>query len=173
MAAKRNSIYLYLALACFLGIILIFVFDGYIGVYDSLSMTSGEFTQRIEPDQWPEDEKYRSYSSVNVQQGGRVAFTYEVDNRWFSTYTADVEVTVSHEQEQVAVLLSQPLAVASFNKEQLEWVLDAAELMPAHAPSEQGYEFTLYIKRGEIERRVVVHVRSSDYPIKVMPAPSR
>ena len=170
MAAKRNSIYLYLALACFLGIILIFVFDGYIGVYDSLIVEAGENEEKIEADYWQRGD--RDWP-LDVEWGGKAFFQYEVDNRWFSTYTADVEVSVWHSQEKVADLITQELSLGSFDKGQVEWVVDTAELVPADAPSEQGYEFTIYIKRGEIERRFVVYVRSSDYPIKVMPSPPR
>ena len=83
MAVKHKTLYLYLALACFLGIILIFIFDGYMGVYDSLTITSGERPQKIEADQWARQEKYGS--SASVERGGKVNFTYEVDNRTFST----------------------------------------------------------------------------------------
>jgi hypothetical protein len=166
MAVKHKSLYLYLTLACFVGIILIFIFDGYMGVYDRLTMTSGEFPQVIEPDRWPEDEKYAYYSSVDVQQGGKVAFNYEVENRTFSTYSDDVEVTISHEQEQIAVLLSQPLAIASFDKGQLEWVLDTVEFVPENLSSEQRYDLSVLIKRGDVERYILVYVRGSVYPSK-------
>ncbi len=174
MAVKHKILYLYLALACFLGIILIFIFDGYIGVYDSLEMTSGEFPQIIEPDRWPEDEKYEYYSTVDVQQGGSVAFTYKVQNRTFSTHSADVEVTVSHEREQVAVLLSQPLTVASFDEGQLEWVLDAAEFVPADFPSDQRYDLSVLIKKGDVERYILVYVWGASMPAKPgIPVPTR
>jgi len=55
----------------------------------------------------------------------------------------------------------------------MEWVVDMAEIVPADAPPEQGYEFTLVINRGEIERRFVIHVGLSNYPIKVVPVPPR
>jgi len=169
MAVKHKNLYLYLALACFLGIILIFIFDGYMGVYDNLTMTSGEFPQTIESDRWPEDEKYPYYSSVGVHPGGSVTFTYEVENRAFSHYSADVEVTVSYEQEQIAVLLSQPLTVSSFDKGQLEWELDTEEILPEDISYEQSYQYIVLIKRGEIERRVIVQIILPPYPTKIPP----
>jgi len=175
MKVKHRNLYLYLTLACFVGIILIFIFDGYLGVYDSLEIASGEFPQTIEPDRWPEDEKYPYYSTVNVQQGGIIAFTYEVQNRTFSAYSADVEVTVSHEQEQVAVLLSQPLTVTSFDEAQLGWVLDAAEFIPAGFTSDQRYDLSVLIKRGDVERNVIIYIRGDSYPPKpeiIEPRPS-
>ena len=170
MAVKRRNIFLYLTLACFLGLILVFIFDGYMGVYDTMVVTSGEYEQKIEPDQW--QQKYRDFST-SVEWKGKAFFRYEVDNRQFSTYTADIGVSVWHSQEKVTDLLAQPLSVASFAKGQLEWVVDTAELVPADIPPEQGYEFTVVIKRGEIERRIITYIRPSAYPPKSIPVPPR
>jgi hypothetical protein len=169
MAVKHNNLFLFLALACFVGIILIFIFDGYMGLYDSLTVRAGEYPdQKIEADQWSLE--YRDFSTA-VEWGGKAYFRYEVDNRWFSAYMTDVEVSVLHGQEKVTVLISQPISLGSFDKGELEWVLDTEELVPANIPREQGYDFTVVIKRGEIERRFIVHIRPVDYPIKVIPAP--
>jgi hypothetical protein len=40
---------LYLALACFAGLIAIFIADGYLGIYDTAYVTAGEYEQEIEP----------------------------------------------------------------------------------------------------------------------------
>jgi len=162
----RRNLFLYLTLACFVSIIAIFVVDGYMGIYDNLFVTSGEREEEIGRDSRPWQE------SVRIDWGEKAFFRYEVDNRQFSDYTADVEVSLWHSQEKVADLLAQPISVASFDKGQLEWVLDTAELIPGDIPPEQGYEFTVVIKRGEIERRLITHVRPAPYPPKpVIPAP--
>ena len=164
MAVKHKNLYLYLALACFLAIILIFIFDGYMGVYDSLSVKTGECPeQKIEADQW--ERRYGDFSAA-VEWGGKAFFSYEVDNRWFSIYEADIAVSVLHEQEEVAVLLMQPISLGSFDKGQLEWVLDTTELFPVDIAIEQGYDFTVLIKRGDIERRFIIHIRPEPYPPK-------
>jgi len=168
MAVKHKILYLYLALACFLGIVLIFIFDGYMGVYDTLTVKSGEEERKIEDATWERD-----YWSTAVNWGEKAYFSYEVDNRRFSTYMADIEVTAWHSLEKVSDILSQTVSINAFGKEQVEWIIDTAELVPADAPPEQGYEFTMIIQRGEIERRFIVHVRSSEYPVKVIPAPPR
>jgi len=167
MAVKHKILYLYLAVACFVGIILIFVFDGYIGVYDTLIVKAGEDERKIEADYWQRGD--RDWP-LDVEWGGKAFFYYEVDNRRFSTYTADIEVSVWHSLEKVSDILLQTVEINSFDKQQVEWVVDAAVLVPADAPSEQGYEFTIYINRGEVERRFIVYIRSSEYPVKVMPA---
>jgi len=83
MATRRRSLFLYLALACFIGIIAIFVIDGYLGVYDALYITAGEREETIEPDFWQREDWVWS---TRVNQGERVFFRYEVDNRQFSRY---------------------------------------------------------------------------------------
>ncbi len=167
MAAKHKNIFLYLTLACFLGIILIFVFDGYMGIYDNLFVTTGEREDEIGRDSRPWQQ------SVAVDWGEKAFFRYEVDNRQFSGYTADIEVSVWHSQEKVADLIVQPMSLDSFDKGQLEWVLDTAELVPADISPEQGYDFTIVIKRGEIERSLIIHVRSSPYIYGEPGAPPR
>ena len=168
MATKRRNLFLYLTLVCFFGLIVLFIVDGYMGIYDNLFVTTGEREEEIGRDSRPWQE------SVRVDWGGKAFFRYEVDNRRFSSYTDDIEVSVWHSQEKVRDLVSQQISLAAFDKGQVEWVLDAAELTPGGIPPEQGYEFTVVIKRGEIERRLITHVRPFRYlPSPVIPAPPR
>lgn len=167
MAVKHKSLFLYLTLACFLGIILIFVFDGYMGVYDNLFVTSGEREDEIARDSKPWQ------PSVAVAWGEKAFFRYEVDNRQFSTYSANITVSIWHSKEKVRDLISREISIAAFDKGQLEWVLDTAEFVPADIPPEQGYEFTVVIRRGETEQRLITHVRPEPYPPKPIIAPPR
>jgi len=48
----RRNLFLYLALTCFLALIVIFFVDGYMGIYDTTYITVGEQEQIIEPDYW-------------------------------------------------------------------------------------------------------------------------
>ncbi len=75
MATKRKNLYLYLTLACFIGLIAIFIVDGYMGIYDNLFVTTGEREEEIGRDSRPWQE------SVRVDWGGKAFFRYEVDNR--------------------------------------------------------------------------------------------
>jgi len=168
----RRNLFLYLTLACFFGLIAIFIVDGYMGIYDTIYMTAGEREQKIEPDSWLQQEKFGA-RGIGVNWGEKVFFRYEVDNRQFSSYTADIEVSVWHSQEKVRDLLSQPISIAAFVKGQLEWEIDAAELLPSDISPEQSYEFTVIIKRGEIERKIIVYIIPSAYPPKPVPAPPR
>ena len=168
MAAKRRNVFLYLTLACFFGLVAIFIVDGYLGIYDTVYVTAGEYEQEIEPDFWLRHD--RTWST-GVNWGEKVFFRYEVDNRLFSGYTADVDVSVWHSQERVRDLLSQQILISAFDKGQLEWVMDTTELLPTQP--EQGYQYTVIVKRGEIERKIIVNVNPFVYPLKPVPAPSR
>ena len=157
----RKKLFLYLTLACFFGLIAIFIVDGYLGIYDTIYVTAGEQEEKVEPDFWLRQD--RSYS-VWVNQDEKVFFGYEVDNRQFSSYSAEIEVSVWHSQEKVLDLISQPISIAAFDKEQLEWVVDTTELKPNGVPPEQSYEFTVIINHGETERRVILSVNPSPFP---------
>jgi hypothetical protein len=167
MARKRRNLFIYLALACFLGIIAIFIFDGYMGIYDTVFVTSGEREQEIGPDVWQRD---GMFWTSGIERGERAFFRYEVDNRTLSTYQADVRVTVWRMQEQVADVFSSDLIVAPFEQGQVEWAVDAAELVPADAPPEQRFEFTVRIERGDIERNIILNI--NPLPVRNLPTPT-
>ena len=178
----RRNLFLYLALACFLGLIAIFVVDGYLGVYDTVYITTGEQSFKVEADvwqrQWPTYAPVPIYEEPMPVEGGKgsyymganreekISFRYEVDNRQFSTCKADIEASVWHSQEKVFNLVSQHMQIGAFDKGQLEWVVDNTELLPKDILPEQSYEYTVIIKRGEIERRIVVSINPLGYPRK-------
>ena len=166
----RRHLFLYLTLACFLGLIVIFIVDGYLGIYDTIYVTAGEREQEIEADYWLRQDRFWS---TGVNWGEKAFFRYEVDNRLFSSYTADIEVSVWRSQEKVRDLISQQVLIAAFDKGQLEWVIDTTEFLPSGIPPERGYEFTVIIERGEIERKVIVYIYALAYPAKAVPAPPR
>jgi len=168
----RRDLFLYLALACFFGLIAIFVVDGYLGIYDTVYITAGEREQKIEPDEWLRQEKFGA-RGVGVNWEEKVFFRYEVDNRRFSSYTADVEVSVWHSQQKVRDVTSQQVVIAAFDKGQLEWVVDNTELLPTDILPRQSYQYTVIIKRGEIERKVIVSINPVAYPPKAVPVPPR
>ena len=169
MATKRRNLFLYLTLACFVGLIAIFIVDGYLGIYDTLYITAGEREQPIKPDFWMRGD-YPWTTGVNRDE--KVLFRYEIDNRQFSSYAADIEVSVWHSQEKVRDLISQQISIAPFDKGQMQWVLDTAEIRPSDIPPEQVYEFSVIINRGGTERKVILYINPQPYPIKP-PVPVR
>ena len=170
MATKRRNLFLYLTLVCFFGLVAIFIVDGYMGIYDTIHITAGEREQEIEPDTWLRQDEFWT---AGVNRGEKAFFTYEVANRQFSSYTADIEVSAWRMQEKVQDLVSQPISIAAFGEGQLEWVIDTTELLPEDIPAEQSYEFTVIIKRGEIERNIIVYINPTLYPAKPVPVPPR
>jgi len=164
MATKRRNLFIYLTLACFLGIIAIFIFDGYMGIYDTVFVTSGEREQEIQPEVWQRD---NTFWASGVDRGEKAFFRYEVDNRTFATYRADIRVTVWRMQEKVADVLAEPMSINAFDKGQVEWAVDAAELVPADAPPEQRFEFTVRIERGDIQRNIILNI--NPLPVRAIP----
>jgi hypothetical protein len=174
MAAKRKNLFLYLALACFLGIILIFIFDGYIGVYDRLVMDTGQYLQTIESDQWAQTDRFAGVFSVSIERGGRVDFTYTVENHRFSEYRADIGITLWQNKAQIGdigFIPDEPLIIPAFGKKELAWSINAAGIIPAGYPVEQNYIVNVKINRGDIVREVSVYIQASPTIIKTVPAP--
>jgi hypothetical protein len=169
MAVKHNNLYLYLALVCFLGIIIIFIFDGYMGVYDRLIMDNGQYKQTIESDQWAQQEKYGGIVSVGLDRSGQMDFTYTVANHRFSAYTDSLEVTLWLNKVKTATLLSRQLSIPAFDKEVLTWSINATQIVPASLPAEQSYNINMRIDRSNVEREVLVNIYPSSNTIKVVP----
>ena len=95
---------MYLALACFAGLIAIFIADGYLGIYDTAYVTAGEYEQEIEPEYW---QRWDRAGSTGANWGEKTFFRYEVDNRKFSTYSSTIQVSVWKENEKVMDLLAE------------------------------------------------------------------
>ena len=163
-----KNLFLYLTLACFVGLIAVFIVDGYLGIHDTLYMTTGELEERIESDEWQQQEKY-GIRGVSVNHGEKASLKYEVDNRRFSGYTADIEVSVWRSREKVSDIVSAPMEVGAFAKGQVEWIIDTKEILPGDASPEQSYQFTVIIERGEIERKIIMYINPLAYPVKPVP----
>lgn len=146
----RKSRFFCLALACFLAIVVIFVFDGYLGVYDSATIKAGEFTQEIPAGSWPTG----SYPySVSSQSDQKIFFTYRIDNRWFTAYRKTVIVSLWQQNQKVADLYSQTLEIQPFKKATAEWTADPADLNLGVFQQEQ---FTVRIEQDGSIREVII-----------------
>ncbi|MBM4447329.1 MAG: hypothetical protein FJ023_08295 [Chloroflexi bacterium] len=176
MSAKsKSNLYLYLALVCFAGILAIFVVDGYLGLYDTLYVTVQEREQVIEPDYWQQrwvKESYEGYS-LGVGWGESIPFRYEIDNRSFSTYLVDVEVSVWKGGQKIVELLDRTeVSVAPFKKTIIDWTLQSEDLGESSPVSGEYREYTVRIKRGEIERKIILsYYPVPGYPEKGPPLP--
>lgn len=176
MAIKSSkNVYLYLALACFIAIIVIFIVDGYMGIYDTLDITIQEREREIEPgfweDRWAKEHGY----STGGEWGEPVYFQYEIDNRQTSTYLTSVKISVWKSGMQISELLNEAISIAAFDKATVEWILQTDDL------EKDGFdvgEYTVKIKHGEVERKIIVGFHYTDgdayppvYPRKEPPLP--
>jgi len=175
MAAKRRKLlFLYLAIACFIGIIAIFIVDGYVGIYDTVYVTTEEYPQEIGPDYWQgQTRKYAYPYHIPARWGEPVQFRYEIANRRFSAYTATVDASVWKSNEKVIDLFSQNISISNFDKVTMNWTLSAQELEKAGLGVGQ---YTVRIKRGEEElgQGIILGFHSPEepaYPKVVPPSP--
>lgn len=163
----RRYLFLYLAIACFLSLLAIFVVDGYMGIYDTIHITAGEYEQTIEPDRWQRD---RLIHSSSTTWGGKVFFTYEVENRRFSSYMTLIQASVWQEKGKVFDLFSQEKSVEPFGKASVEWTLDSNEL---EARGFSHGQYTVKIEREGAERTIRVSFHTPEQaPPKPPPRPA-
>jgi hypothetical protein len=159
MAAKKhNSVFLFLALACFLGIVIIFVADGYMGLYDSLLLDTGTYQQNITADQWARPERYGGSFNVGAPSNGKIDFTYTVENHRFSGYNAPLQVSLLYNDVNIKNVLSQEINTPAFGKQIFQWTIDSASLVTTNFTAGQNYYFNVDIKRGNITREVILNI---------------
>ncbi|MBI2860011.1 MAG: hypothetical protein HYX91_00715 [Chloroflexi bacterium] len=157
MATRRRNLFLYLTIVCFFGLVVIFIVDGYMGVYETIHITTGEREQAIEPDFWVQQGRFfEPTGSASVNRDEKAFFRYVVDNRRLSGYSDQVQVSVFRSQRKIADLLAEPVSVPAFGKQELTWTVDSSEVVPADWPPEQNFEFTVVIRRGGIERKIII-----------------
>ncbi len=162
----RRFLFLSLALVCLLGLVAIFVVDGYMGIYDTIRTTAGEFEQVIEPDSWS---RYYYQPSVDAIWDSKVFFVYEIDNRRLSAYATTIQASLWQENEKIMDLLTAEKAIKPFDEATVEWTVDPEEL------ESRGFtegQYTVKIEREGAERKIVVSYyipTSPQYPTNVPP----
>lgn len=170
---KRSSWFLYLAIACFIGITAIFIFAGYLGVYDTVYVSAGEYQQEIGSEFWWGQERIPFPYSIGATWGEPVRFRYEIDNRRFSTYTAIADATLWKGDRKVIDLFHQDISIGGFDKAVVDWTLSPEDL--SKAGLEIG-QYTVRIRRGEVElgKGIILGFNQSPpgYPVKPIPIPA-
>jgi hypothetical protein len=158
--------FLYLALACFIAIVVIFVFDGYLGVYDSATIKTGEFTQEITAGTWPSG--IYPYS-VSGQSNQKMFFTYRIDNRWFGAYRKTLGVSLWQQNQKIQDLYQpQAVEISPFGRTTVEWSVDPAVLNLEASRQEQ---FTIRIERDGTVREVIVSFYTPVTGTEIKPVP--
>ena len=161
----RRHLFLYLALACFAGLIAIFITDGYLGIYDTVYVTAEEYEQEIEPDAWL---RWDRVWPTDVNWGEPVHFRYKIDNRRFSSYATPIQASVWKANEKVMDLLAEDKEIKAFDEVTVEWTLDSEEL--ESRGFSQG-QYTVKIERDGAELTIIVSYhteyppRASFYPL--------
>ena len=172
MKKKPKRRFLYLAIACFAGLIAIFIVDGYLGVYDTFHISVGEYPpQTIEADYWlhkgsgeyytperpvgSEGDKY-SYCCIGADWSQDISFEYVIENHKSASYSADVQASLWKGNEKIVDLLSQDVSVKPFGESRMEWVLSSEDLGIVDPIAGQSYDYTVRVNRGDVERRIIV-----------------
>lgn len=155
----------------------IFVVDGYLGIYDKLSFTIQEREQVIEPDQWQQRWVKKSGFSAGTRWGEPVRFKYRIDNRTFSSHSSAVGVTIWKGGEQLKQLLQENVNIPSFDEVTLNWTIADEDFGEAGLKTGEYGEYTVRITFGDVERKIILsyYPESPGYPEKVpirpVPAP--
>jgi hypothetical protein len=170
MAVKRRYLFLYLAIACFAGLVAVFIVDAYLGVYDTIYVTTGEYEQKIEADYWQRPEsawptQYENAWPIQATVGDQIPFRYEIENHQFSTYSTLVQASVWKENEKVDDLFSRDVSIGRFGKETVTWSL-ATEELPDLIPGWPA-QFTIKINRGDIERKIILDLNYPEAPAAI------
>jgi hypothetical protein len=160
VAGMGHTRYLYLglSLACFAGILGIFIVDGYLGVYDILYITYDEYEREIEFDnQWvPESEG--AYYGGEIAFGKPAYFRYQIENRTFSSYEDRLTVSVWEGGNKLVDLVDKQVKITSFGSAVVEWTLTSDELATS-VINEEYSNYTIRISSSSRERKVIFGYR--------------
>jgi len=167
-----RMVYLYLALACFLGIVLIFLFDGYLGIYDSLTASNPSYQQEVPVEQWQNPDRYGGPYGMSIDENGYLDFTYKVANRRFTGYSAEVVVTLTDLNGVKTELLRQTLTAGAFQTGEITWTVQGTDLLPAGTAQTVNPMVNLEIQRGDVARVISLYINRLPITQKVLPAPT-
>lgn len=146
---SKKNLYLYLAIACFIGIIAIFV-DGYLGIYDTIYITTGEQERTVR----------EAYYHIRADWDEKVFFRYELDNRRLLSYSTSIQASMWKENEKMLDLFpSEDKLIKPFDKAMVEWTLDPKELQSQGLYVGNYTEYTVKIERNGVEWRIGVTYR--------------
>jgi hypothetical protein len=170
MKSKKGRLFLYIAIACFAGIVAIFVVDGYLGIYDTFHISVGEYpAQTITADYWlREDYDYEvpypvgterdrsAYCCISADWDQDITFEYVIENHAASAYSDHIEVSLWQKGEKIKDLFSQDISARPFDETSVEWTVSTDDIGVNEPTAEYSYVYTVLVKRGEVERNIIV-----------------
>ena len=112
--AKVKNLGLYIGILCAIGIMAIFFFDAYIGIYDTLYVTGDGWDVEITFD--------RPYPEFGTEYGEAIYFTYAVTNNMFEEYDTYIEASVWRGYEKNLTLFSANESIKPFDNTTVKWV---------------------------------------------------
>ena len=182
MESKPKRRFLYLAIACFAGLVAIFIVDGYLGIYDTFHVSIGEYPpQTIGAEYWlrqdsgdydaprpvrTEGNQY-AYCCIGADWGQDISFEYVIENHQSSTYSALIEASVWQEDRRIIDLFSQDVLVRPFSEAKVKWTLSSEDLGITAPVPRESYDYTVQVDRGDVERRII----TSFYYYEEIPIP--
>jgi len=168
MIKKPKKLFLYLAIACFAGLITIFIVDGYMGIYDTISVTVGEREEEIEASYWEDSDVYWL---ISASSGEKIYFNYRIDNNQLSEYSTHIEASVWKEKEKIVDLFSQDVSIDQLDNVTVGWILSRDDLDDIDFEINERRNYTVRINRGDVERRIIVSYYYTEFPLIPKPVP--
>ena len=168
-AEKHRFLYLYLALACFVGILLIFVFDGYMGRYITLNMDNGRYSQLLESGWWEVEEKYAGYNSFSGERDDVFTFTLKLENRCFTSFSEPVHVSLQDVSGNGPEIFEGMLEADAFGKAEVSWKLPAADLVPTDFAPDSYLTTNMVIQIGEYKGSIKLQIHNTARIVKALP----
>lgn len=169
MNGKGKTLYLILAIICFIGIILIFVLDGYLGLYESIEADNGQYVQTVYPDDWEDDDDYRYLAGFSVEEGQQLVFTYQAENRRFSAFEEDVSVSLKDSRGTMMNLVDTRMQAGSFDTGEITWSIDPASLVPEDIPEDRQVTVNLIMTVGDRTHTMSVYINRNPFIEKIPP----
>lgn len=157
---RSGYVHLGLALACFLVILCIFIVDGYLGVYDTLYITYGEYEQKIEFESQQYAETGGTYFGGEIVAGTSALYRYRIDNRTFRPYEGQLTVSLWKSGNRLADLADRQVKLASFGSTLIEWTISSDKLASVDVSTEEYTNYTVKINFAGKERRVILGYRA-------------
>jgi len=153
MIKRPKRLFLYLAIASFCGLVAIFITDGYMGVYDTLTVTVGEYDQEIRSSHWNREDTPWVYDETS---SGDILFSYKIANNLLNEYAANIQASVWQENEKVADLFSQDISIDRLEDATMEWALAREDIGYTEPATNTRVNYTVKINRDDVERKIII-----------------
>lgn len=117
---RKDNLSFFVGLLCIIGILSIFFFDAYIGIYDSLTYTDGEHTRDLIDN--------RHVRSIYTSHGKDLYFEYEITNNGFKDHETHVTVTMFIGGDETLTLHDSVITIGPFDSVSVNWKLESSRL---------------------------------------------